>query len=118
MIKPPAWCSKAVATPKGWKHHTRKEILLAKKLTQEDCDEYNNAMGNVLAQAAPTPKPAPAPIVNEDVPVSDVDEDGFADDLESLTKAELEQLGREHGVELDRRKSKKKLVEAVKGILT
>lgn len=117
MIKPPAWCSKAVATPRGWKHHTRREILLAKKLTQDECDEYNNAMGNVLAQPVPTPKPAPAPIV-VDEDVSDLNEDGDIDDIESMTKAQLEQLGRDHGVELDRRKSKKKLVEAVKGILS
>lgn len=37
--------------------------------------------------------------------------------LEEMTKLELEELGRQHGVELDRRKSKKTLVERMKSIL-
>ena len=44
-------------------------------------------------------------------------EDGEIDDLEAMTKSELELLGREHGVELDRRKSKKSLIETMRGIL-
>lgn len=124
MIKPPAWCSKAVATPKGWKHHARREILLGRKFTQEQCDEYNTAKGNALAiKPQPAPKPAPKPAPEPTVQVSDdtirdLNEDGVIDDLESLTKKELEDLGREHGVELDRRKNKKSLVESVRGILS
>ena len=38
-------------------------------------------------------------------------------DLQKLTKKELEELGREYGVELDRRLSKKALVEEVESIL-
>jgi len=34
-----------------------------------------------------------------------------------MSKRELEELGREHGVELDRRSSKKVLVEQMKDIL-
>jgi len=37
--------------------------------------------------------------------------------LDGMTKRELEDLGREHGIELDRRKSKKVLVEQMKGVL-
>jgi hypothetical protein len=37
--------------------------------------------------------------------------------LEEMTKRELEELGRQHGVELDRRKNKKTLVERMKSIL-
>ena len=37
--------------------------------------------------------------------------------LEEMTKLELEELGRQHGVELDRRKTKKTLVERMKSIL-
>lgn len=124
MIKPPAWCSKAVATPAGWKHHSRSEILLRKKFTQEQCDEYNNAKGNALAtQAEPAPQPAPEPVVEEvvvdqDDTIRDLNEDGVVDDLESMTKKELEDLGREHGIELDRRKNKKTLVENLRGYLS
>lgn len=37
--------------------------------------------------------------------------------LEEMTKVELEALGRQHGIELDRRKNKKTLVERMKSIL-
>ena len=36
---------------------------------------------------------------------------------EEMTKAELEALGRQHGVELDRRKNKSTLVERMKNLL-
>ena len=39
-------------------------------------------------------------------------------DLNTLTKVELEELGREHGVELDRRLSKKKLVEQLTDVIS
>ena len=39
-------------------------------------------------------------------------------DLKGMSKIELEELGREHGVELDRRKSKKVLVKTMKDLLS
>jgi hypothetical protein len=40
------------------------------------------------------------------------------EDLQAMTKLELELLGREHGVELDRRKSKATLVEQMKDLMS
>ena len=40
------------------------------------------------------------------------------DVLEDMSKAELEELGREHGVELDRRQKKSTLVGKVKNLLS
>ena len=57
--------------------------------------------GNVTP---PTP-----PVLIE--PEPDVVEDEGQVDLESLSKIELEEFGRELGIELDRRYSKKKLVK-------
>ena len=37
--------------------------------------------------------------------------------LDEMTKRELEDVGRKHGVELDRRKNKKALIESVKNLL-
>ena len=48
----------------------------------------------------------------------EVETDMPMDDLESMTKSELEALGREHGVELDRRQSKSTLVETMRGLLS
>ena len=39
------------------------------------------------------------------------------DNLESMTKVELEALGREHGIELDRRKNKADLIMELKEVL-
>lgn len=38
-------------------------------------------------------------------------------DLQKLTKKELEEIGREHGVELDRRKKKDDLVEELREVV-
>ena len=58
--------------------------------------------GDLLRGGVPAPKveaaPSPEP-VKEEAPV-----------LEEMTKDELEELGRERGVELDKRHSKKKLI--------
>jgi len=41
-----------------------------------------------------------------------------ADDLNEMTKVELEELGREHGIELDRREKKSSLVGQLKNLIT
>ena len=47
---------------------------------------------------------------NKSVPIT-------TDDLENMNKRELEDLGREYGVELDRRFKKSTLVEQMKNII-
>lgn len=119
-IKPPSWAKNAVPTAKGWKHPRTREILLPKKFTQEQIDEY---MGTTTT---PEPQPAPEPVVQEvetDLPAADewaaedVDGDGNVDELESMTKVQLEELGRDHGVELDRRKTRASLIDQMRGVL-
>jgi hypothetical protein len=39
-IKPPAWAKDAVPTLRGWKHPKRNEILVNKKFTQAEINEY------------------------------------------------------------------------------
>lgn len=58
-IKPPSWAKDAVPTLKGWKHPKRNEILLPKKFTQDQIDEY-------LGKSNPTPPPVvPEPVLEE-----------------------------------------------------
>ena len=109
MIKPPSWKKDAVPTPKGWRHPKTGELLLPKKLSEADIAEY---MGTaVTLTEAPTNAQEHA---QEHVEPIEVDED----DLEDMTKVELEELGREHGVELDRRQKKSTLVSKVKNLLS
>ena len=104
MIKAPGWCPNAIPTLKGWKHHVRPEILKPAKLTQEQIDEYNGVQ--VLVEAEP------APIATTATMLTSAD-----DDLSNMSKSELEEVGREHGIELDRRKSRKTLIDTLKGVM-
>jgi len=117
-IKPPAWCKRAVPVPHGWKHWATSEILLPKTFTQEQIDEFwaekNGTVTVKVTEEVHT--------TGGETPVyEDVDSVTIAIDepseLESMSKKELENLGREHGVELDRRQSKKALVEQMKEII-
>jgi len=103
MIKAPGWCSHAVPTLRGWKHPRTSEILKKRSISQAEIDEWYAAQDGVA--------PAPEPVAD---PVEEVTE---APTLEALSKVELEELGREHGIELDRRKRKSALVETLKGVI-
>ena len=112
-IKAPAWCNGAVPEKnRGWVDPNTGELLVSSKFTQAQIDDYYgipsfediqdmNQEGKIEAGIA-------AMEVETDAPISD---------LESMTKEEIEELGREHGVELDRRKSKKTLIDEMKSIL-
>lgn len=106
MIQPPGWCHYAVPTLRGWKHPRTSEMLKKRSFTQAQVDEW------WAAQGVPQEAPAPAPVV-EVAPVEEAPEEN----LEEMTKLELEALGREHGIELDRRKTKSKLVQRLKGVI-
>jgi len=124
-IKPPNWCRDAVPVlSKGWVDPNTNELLVSSRFNQAQIDEFYgmpsfeeiqdmNQEGKIQAAMAA------AGFVeeeNDDV-IVDLNDDGVIDSLEEMTKAELESLGRENGVELDRRKSKAKLIETLRGIL-
>lgn len=110
-IKAPGWCPNAVPTLRGWKHPKRPEILKPAKITQAQIDEWYG-----VAPVAPAPV---APVANWITPVAPVVEEVVGDTagLKDLSKKELEELGRSHGVELDRRKSKKTLISSISKLL-
>tara|TARA_B100001939_G_scaffold344069_2_gene357822 strand:+ start:959 stop:1210 length:252 start_codon:yes stop_codon:yes gene_type:complete len=74
--------------------------------------------GDLLRGGAPAPKveaaPAPEPVVEEVVEVSE--EETYESDvsLYDMSKKELEEYGRTLGIELDRRRSKETLIEELK----
>ena len=82
-LTPPSFKKVAVPTKNGWRHPKTGELLVSKSISQEEIDEY---MG--------VSKPEPKPKTHE-----------------QMSKAELEAKGREHGIELDRRRSHDDLVE-------
>ena len=82
-LTPPSFKKDAVPTSNGWRHPKTGELLVSKSISQEEIDEY---MG--------VSKPEPKPKTHE-----------------NMSKAELEAKGREHGIELDRRRSHEDLVD-------
>ena len=68
---------------------------------------------------APTPAPAPTPNptpgkLRSKAPAKKKSGVPSDSELNSLTKAKLEELGREHGVELDKRKTKANMIVDLK----
>ena len=76
--------------------------------------------GDLLRGGGIKVTPTPQPVVEKPAPPSPVVEEveGISkQELMKLSKIELEELGREHGIELDRRLSHAKLVVQLKSFI-
>ena len=76
--------------------------------------------GDLLKGEGKKVTPTPPPVVEKPAPPAPVIEEvkGISkQDLMKLNKVELEKLGREHGIELDRRLSHAKLVVQLKAFI-
>tara|TARA_R100000353_G_scaffold154188_1_gene112869 strand:+ start:303 stop:557 length:255 start_codon:yes stop_codon:yes gene_type:complete len=76
--------------------------------------------GDLLKGEGKKVTPTPPPVVEKPAPPAPVVEEvkGISkQDLMKLSKIELEELGREHGIELDRRLSHAKLVVQLKAFI-
>ena len=101
-IKAPGWCAQAVPTSKGWEDPDSGELFVSRKFAQADIDAFHGKVAK------------PAPVVEE---LTEYEFEKESLDLESMTKVELEAVGREHGVELDRREKKSSLLSKIKAIV-
>jgi hypothetical protein len=115
-ITPPSWAKNAVPTPNGWQDPRSGELLKSQRIGQADIDAYNGVTAPAPAPVAPAPAPVATVEIEEEVmqqlneaPVNNTS-------IDNMTKFQLEALGREYGVELDRRKSKAALVDEVKSL--
>ena len=105
-ISPPNYQKDAIPTKQGWKHPRTGELLISRPMSQTAIDEYLGV--------SPEPQMLKESPTNfEEAKVELMTEDN----LESMTKKELEDLGREHGIELDRRKNKADLIMELKEVL-
>lgn len=73
--------------------------------------------GDLLGGKKPAPSPAPEPVVEEVIVTPEEKVLTEASPLEEMNKNELEAYGRELGVELDRRHSKKRLISEIEEVL-
>ena len=111
-IQVPSWCENAIPTYRGWEDPQTGELFVSSGFTPEEIAEWHGDL----------PEPAsPPPSLEERRAVSGLEMLTEAPanhkPLEKMTKVQLESLGRQHGVELDRRKNKKSLVATMKGLL-
>ncbi len=105
-IQPPSWAPDANPTLKGWES-PQGELLISGRFTQDQVDGYNG----VVQEIREVPETQPSATLLTEAPIGNVA-------IESMSKVPLEALGRENGVELDRRLSKKKLLQTIKSLLS
>lgn len=101
MTTKTGWLEDSIAKADGY-YSPKGEKLKGASLTPEEIAAWN---GEVVEEA-------PGPMVVE----VELEEDEYYD-LEAMSKKELEELGREYGIELDRRKNKDDLIEEVEAAI-
>jgi hypothetical protein len=100
-IQAPNFCKDAVPTKKGWCHPRTGELLKSQRITEEQINEWHGVTEEPVVEAAPEPIVVEEPVVEEDTC-----------DHANMTKRELQQHALEvHGVELDLKLSKVKMLE-------
>lgn len=101
MVNKPGWLEEAIAKPDGY-YTEGGEKLKGVMLTPAQVAEWNGTA------AVAEPDPEPEMIV--EAPTS-------GKDLNEMSKRELEEVGREHGIELDRRERKETLIEKLNEVM-
>ena len=108
-IKAPAWCSNAVPTRNGWEDPDTGELYVSSGFTEDEINEFYGIKASGMEVITEVPeKPQVETLIEAPVNEKSLDE---------MNKIELEALGRQHGVELDRRLKKDTLLEQVKKLL-
>lgn len=124
MLKAPAWAKNAVPTVRGWQNPKTGELLLARKHSVRQVEEWHNN-NKVVVESNPAPTPAPAPIIEADPVVEEVaptaepliEADPVDHDHSNMTKAQLvEHAADVHGLELDAAMTKAQMIEAIESI--
>ena len=108
LVAPP-WCSHAIPTYRGWEDPQTGELFASRDFLKSQIDEFHGKKEEVLIEVAPVIEEEPIEVLTE-APANHKP-------LDKMTKVQLESLGRQHGIELDRRKKKKSLVETMKRLL-
>ena len=100
----PAWCENAIPTANGWEDPDTGELYVSGGFTTEEIDLFFGKPNLPIGKSKGAQVLTEAPVGNKSI--------------DSMTKLELEALARTKGVELDRRKSKSKLLETVKSLFS
>lgn len=120
MLKPPAYAPNAKPTVRGWVDHRTGELLVSRKHSDRDVEEYYLAKAGA---SAPAPAPAPKPIVEADPePVVEETAEMLTEadpvDYSAMTKAQLaEHAHATHGIDLDTTMTKSAMIQELEGQL-
>ena len=101
MVNKPGWLEDSVAHTDGY-YSPKGEKLKGEILTHEQMAEWNGT-------AAPVAEEPKVEMILE-APVN-------MNNLQDMSKRELEQVGRAHGIELDRREKKSSLIGQLKEVM-
>tara|TARA_R100001198_G_scaffold91582_1_gene69985 strand:- start:3663 stop:4031 length:369 start_codon:yes stop_codon:yes gene_type:complete len=119
MLKAPAWAKNAVPTVRGWQNPKTGELLLARKHSVRQVEEWHSS-NKVVVEAAPKSAPAPIveadPVIVEAAPTAEplIEADPVDHDHTNMTKAQLvEHAASVHGLELDASMTKAQMIEAI-----
>lgn len=116
-ISPPNYQKDAVPTSRGWTHPRTGELLKAQKLSEQQIAEYNGAPVSAPQTLTESPTTEQQFVEEHLVEVDGDDEYWHPEDLQGMSKVELEELGREYGIELDRRHTKQTLIEELEAVM-
>jgi hypothetical protein len=100
MIQPPKWCKDAVPTTKGWVKNG--ELLVSRKISQSDIDEFNGVSVVPVVEEVQHEEPQ---MLNE-APANNTS-------LQDMTKRELIALGEQNGIKLSMLSTKGKLISVL-----
>ena len=107
-IQAPKWCDNAIPSTRGW-HTPEGELLVSRRHTEDEVNEWSGIPTSPKDAVETTVKPK-AELLTE-APIGNVS-------LTSMTKLQLEALGAEHGLELDRRQKKSDLIDQLEEVLS
>ena len=116
-ISPPNYQKDAIPTARGWTHPRTGELLKAQKLSPQQIDEYNGVAEIPIVQTITESPVTEQEFAEEHLELDMEEEYWMEDDLDGMSKKELEELGREYGIELDRRLNKDILIEQLKAVM-
>ena len=113
-IKPPAFQKDATPSLKGWHHPKTNELLKCTRHTQSQLDDFNGVAPEVV-EVVEVEKPSVCEHCDDE---GNCTCDDTPEDIEEMTKKELEEFARENlNVELDRRKGKRTLLNQVTNLM-
>lgn len=108
---PPKWPKGVKISSRGWEHPDTGELLVSRRFTDQEIAMHNGTW------VEPVPVPETIPETIEVEAPSMLTEAPAHGALEDMSKRQLEDLGRQHGIELDRRKNKAALIEELEEVL-